>query len=89
MGFEQKMHAAAEQLIQETLSDAGIKISDMVNGYPDPLRFIVVAAMQLAVNSLKAQFKPIEAGLFAHILQHTESIVLQASFDPRKKESDP
>ena len=81
-----KLVGAAESLIQDTLTSAGYKISDMINSYPDPLRFIVVAAMQLTVNSLKAQFKPVELGIYEHIIGNTESIVLPGSFDPRRQE---
>lgn len=80
-----KVAEAVQAIIQETLTSAGYKISDLVNSYPDKMRFIVIAGMQLAVNSLKAQFSPIEASMYEQILSNTESIVLPGEFDPRKK----
>lgn len=80
-----KVAEAMQAIVQTTLEDTGYKISDLVNSYPDRMRFIVIASMQLTVNSLSAQFNPVEKELYEHILKNTESILLSAEFDPRKK----
>lgn len=80
-----KVAEAVQAIIQGTLTSAGYKISDLVNSYPDHLRFIVIAGMQLTVNSLREQFKPTEAKMYEQILSNTESIVLPGAFDPRKQ----
>lgn len=80
-----KIADAVGAIVQDTLTTAGYKISDLVNGYPENMRFIVLAGMQLTINSLKERFNYVESSLFDNILRNTTSIVLPGEFDPRKK----
>lgn len=84
--FARKVAEDIEEKIQRNLKQAGFDLSGLLNKL-DPIRKIIyIAAMQLTVNALVAQMKEPEKFLFDRVVGHSETCVMSAAFDPRKKE---
>lgn len=79
---EGRIAKAAEKMAKSVLQDAGYKISDLLQSYPQELRVFVLVAMQGAVNSVLPLLDDLDRHLFAKLMSHTTVVVAPTELDP-------
>jgi len=78
---------AAVGMAQRILQDAGYKLSDLLQGYPQYLHVFVLVAMQGVVNSVLPMLDDLDRQVFELLVERTIIAVLPSEMDPRRKEA--
>ena len=86
--MEDKIQKFVEKLCNGLSQDVSYKFGDMVIGYPDFLRPLVLATVQACIRSSASSLSapPEDKKLFDNALQHMTVISIPKEMDPRKKE---
>lgn len=77
----------AREMAQSILQDAGYKISDLLQSYPQAFHVFVLLAMQGTVNSVLPLLDDLDRQLFEKMAAHTTVVVAPSEMDPRRKEA--
>lgn len=77
----------AQKMAQSILQDAGYKISDLLQGYPQAAHVFVLVAMQGAVNSVLPMLDDLDRQLFEQLAARTTVVVAPSEMDPRRKDA--
>ena len=77
----------AKSMAETIMQDASYKLGDILNGYPDEVRVLVLVAMQRLVDVIKPMMSESDRDLFDRLLRHTNVITAPTSLDPRKREA--
>ena len=77
----------AQKMTQSILQDAGYKISDLLQGYPQAAHVFVLVAIQGAVNSVLPMLDDLDRQLFEKLTAHTTVVVAPSDMDPRRKDA--
>ena len=77
----------AQKMTQSILQDAGYKISDLLQGYPQEAHVFVLGAMQGTVNSVLPMLDDLDRQLFEKLTAHTTVVVAPSEMDTRRKEA--
>lgn len=84
---EGRIEKTPEKIVQSILQDAGYKISDLLQSYPQAFYVFVLVAMQGAVNSVLPLLDDLDRHLFAKLMSHTTVVVAPTELDPRRKDA--
>lgn len=78
----------AKSMAETIMQDASYKLGDILNGYPDEVRVLVLVVMQRLVDVIKPMMSESDQNLFDRLIRHTNVITAPASLDPRKQEAE-
>lgn len=88
MTADERNAKIAQKMAQSILQDAGYKISDLLQGYPQAFHVFVLVAMQGAVNSVLPMLDDLDRQLFEKLTAHTTVVVAPSEMDPRRKDAE-
>ncbi len=78
----------AKAMAESIMQDASYKLGDILNGYPDEVRVLVLVVMQRLVDVIKPMMSESDQDLFDRLIKRTNVIAAPASLDPRKREAE-
>lgn len=84
--MEDRIQKFVEKLCNGLSQDVSYKFGDMVIGYPDFLRPLVLATVQACITAQLPTMPAEDKKLFDNALQHMTVISIPKEMDPRKKE---
>lgn len=75
------------RMTENILQDAGYKVSDLLQSYPQEVHVFVLVAMQGAVNAVLPMLDDMDRQLFERLMARTSVVVAPSEMDPRRKDA--